>query len=59
MKERIVPILFVAAVLAASWAATCFIVWLITLCFGWGFSILTGTGVWLVLLLLGDTLKSN
>ena len=51
-------ILLVIAVMAASWAVTCFIVWLITLCFGWGFSILVATGVWLCLWLVGSFFRS-
>lgn len=34
-----------------SWGVVCFITWLITLCFGWEFSLLYGTGVWLIAIL--------
>ena len=37
---------------AISWLITCGIFYLITLCFDLGFSWLTATGVWLVMVLL-------
>lgn len=37
---------------AISWLATCGIIKLITLCFGWTFSWLIATGIWLILCLL-------
>ena len=40
-------------ILAISWLATCGIVKLITLCFGLTFTWAIGTGIWLVLFLLG------
>ena len=36
---------------AISWLATCGLIKLITLCFGWTFSWLIATGIWLILLL--------
>lgn len=39
-------------VAAVSWIATCGIIKLITLCFGWTFSLVWATGIWLVLYLL-------
>lgn len=35
-----------------SWAVTIGIIKLITLCFGWAFSLTHATGIWLVLVLL-------
>lgn len=35
-----------------SWLATCGIIKLITLCFGWTFSWVIATGIWLILFLL-------
>lgn len=37
---------------AVSWIATCGIIKLITLCFGWTFSWAWATGIWLVMFLL-------
>ena len=37
---------------AISWAVTCGIVKLITMCFGWTFSIGIATGIWLIMFLL-------
>lgn len=39
-------------VLACSWAMVSFIYWLITLCFGLEWSLASGTGVWLIMLLV-------
>lgn len=36
---------------AVSWAISCGVMKLITLCFGWNFSIGTATGIWLVMFL--------
>ena len=43
-----------AIVLGISWIATCGIIKLITLCFGLTFSWGIATGIWLILLLLGE-----
>ena len=48
----ILMVLFVVAVFAVSWLATCGIIKLITLCFGWEFNWLIATGIWLICLLL-------
>lgn len=42
-----------------SWIATCGIIKLITICFGWTFKWSIATGIWLVLTLLSLTFKSN
>lgn len=48
--------LFVFAIVAGfSWIATCGIIKLITLCFGWTFSWLVSTGIWLIAFLLRST----
>lgn len=52
-------VLLLILALAASWGFTAFIVWLITLCFGWEFNFLYATGVWLILWLLGGGIKIN
>lgn len=46
----IVLIMIVAC--GISWACTCFLVWLITLCFGMEFSFAIGTGIWLLVILV-------
>ncbi len=51
-------ILFVI-VCAISWACTCGLFYLITLCFGWTFSFKTATGIWLVLLVISSIFKTS
>ena len=41
-----------------SWLATVWIIKLITLCFGWSFSLLTATGIWLILALARSVFKN-
>lgn len=54
----IIGALAVAAICyGISWIATCGIVKLITLCFGWTFSWGIATGIWLVLVLIKLFLK--
>lgn len=45
-------ILLVIFIAAVSWAIVNFLVWLICLCFGLSYSLLIGTGVWLVIILI-------
>lgn len=40
-----------------SWIATCGIIKLITICFGWTFSWLTATGIWLIMCLARTVFK--
>lgn len=49
--------LLIILVMALSWLLTCGIVYLITLCFGWGFSWAIATGIWLILLLIGKRIS--
>lgn len=49
--------LFKIFVLGVSWIATCGLVKLITLCFGWAFSWPVATGVWLIWLALSTIFK--
>ena len=44
--------------LGLSWAITCGLVYLITLCFGWTFTWAIGSGVWLIGLLLSGIFKT-
>lgn len=53
LKNVLITIATVLLVFVVSWAAVSFIYWLITLCFGLDWSILHGTGVWLIMLLAG------
>jgi hypothetical protein len=45
-------ILLIIIAYAISWLATCGLIKLITLCFGWTFNWLIATGIWLILCLL-------
>lgn len=47
-----VIIAIIILILAISWAGTCLLVWLITLCFGLEFSFAIATGIWLLIILL-------
>ena len=42
-----------------SWLVTAGFIYLITLCFGWPFSLLTATGIWLILALARSVFKSR
>lgn len=46
-------ILLFLVIAALNWLLTCGIIYLITLCFGWSFSLAIATGIWLVLVLIG------
>lgn len=46
-------ILILFIVLGGSWLVTAGLVWLISLCFGFEFTFLLATGIWLVLQVLG------
>ena len=48
----ILAVLFIIFVYVLSWIATCGLIKLITLCFGWAFSWAIATGIWLVILIL-------
>lgn len=60
MKEKIkqggivaaVVILLVAVCYGISWIVTCGIIKLITMCFGWEFSLAISTGIWLIICIL-------
>ena len=52
-------LLVFALIAGVSWAATCGIFYLITLCFGLRFSWALGTGVWLITILLGSIFGSS
>lgn len=50
-------ILLFLVIAALNWLLTCGIIYLITLCFGWGFSLAIATGIWLVLVLIGKRIQ--
>lgn len=66
MREKIAEGGIVALVVIAllilvygiSWIATCGIIKLITICFGWTFKWSIATGIWLIGLLLSSVCKS-
>lgn len=51
-KEFLIVFIILFGTLGISWAVTCGIVKLITLCFGWNFSWLIATGIWFACWLL-------
>lgn len=53
LGPAIVCAIAILTILAIGWLMTCGIVYLISLCFGFAFTWAIGSGVWLVLLLLG------
>lgn len=54
----IVGLMFVVGY-GLSWIATCGIIKLVTLCFGWKFSWAVASGIWLIMVLLSSTFKSS
>lgn len=52
-------ILIVVAFYGFSWIATCGLIKLVTMCFGWTFKWSIATGIWLVLCVLKSTFSSN
>lgn len=59
MKNFVILAIVVVGAFAISWAATCAIIKLITLCFGLTFSFKIATGIWLVTLLLKEIFKPS
>lgn len=62
-KETLLNILIVVIIVAIiygiSWFATCGLIKLITLCFGWTFKWSIATGIWLIMILLGNVFKTT
>lgn len=62
-KETLLNILIVVIIVAIiygiSWICTCGIIKLITLCFGWTFKWSIATGIWLIMILLGNVFKTT
>lgn len=55
----VLVIILIALVCGVSWIATCGIIKLITLCFGWQFKWNIATGIWLVIFLLQSIFQKN
>lgn len=55
----ILAVIIYLAIAAVSWIATCGIIKLITMCFGWTFSWAWATGIWLLMYLLKNTFSRN
>lgn len=51
MKNLLFAALIIVAGTAISWAVTMGIVKLLTLCFGWRFSLPVATGIWILLMI--------
>lgn len=59
MYNFIFMLLVVAITAGMSWAVTCGILWLITLCFGLVFNLRIATGIWLAMSLISVFLNRN
>ena len=57
--EMLIKALAILLGLAVGWGIDVLIVWLICLCFGWKFTWLMATGVWLICLLIEGIFKRN
>lgn len=61
MKNGIIVAIIIALIMiaayAVSWIATCGLIKLITMCFGWNFSWAVATGLWLVGCLIMHVLR--
>lgn len=55
----LVFIILLIVTLGISYFCTVGMIWLICKCFSWAFSWKFATGIWLVLFLVGSTIKSN
>lgn len=59
MKEIIFAVAVIALLYAISWAICTGLIYLICLCFSWEFSVLTATGIWLVICLINGAFSSG
>lgn len=55
----LVVILILALAYGVSWIATCGVIKLITMCFGWTFKWGVATGIWLIMCLAGTVFKTT
>jgi hypothetical protein len=58
MKDILILVFTWVIALFLSWAGTCFVVWLIMLCFGVHFTWPIATGVWLIILVLRSIISA-
>ena len=59
MMKCIAVIIGLVIGLGVTWLVTIGIIKLITLCFGWPFSLLAATGIWLIMALARSVFKSG
>lgn len=59
MYNFIFILLVIAITAVISWAVTCGVLWLITLCFGLVFSLRIATGIWLTMSLISIFLNKS
>ncbi len=59
LKKGLFVILIVVFLYFISWIMTCGIIKLITMCFGFGFSWLVATGIWLIMCIVQSMLKGK
>ena len=59
MVDLIATLIALVVCCGLLWFVTAGIIKLITLCFGWPFSLLTATGIWLILALARSVFKSR
>lgn len=59
MLGCLIALLAIVLVIGISWACTCGLIFLITLCFGWEFSWAIATGIWLILAMLSSFFRSS
>jgi hypothetical protein len=57
VKAIITVVLIVIAKVGLSWATTCILIKLISMCFGFAFSWKFATGIWLILFILKSVFK--
>ena len=55
----LIGLIFILFIFGISWLATCGIIKLITLCFGWTFKWSIATGIWLIMCLLQSVFKTT
>lgn len=59
MVDLIATLIALVVYCGLSWFVTAGVIKLITLCFGWPFSLLAATGIWLILALARSVFKSR
>ena len=59
MVDLIATLIALVVYCGLSWLVTVGVIKLITLCFGWPFSLLAATGIWLIMALARSIFKSR